>query len=152
MPQVIFEKDDWSTIVYLFTNINEPNHDGKAMTRAALREFIARQPVENCKEPITVHWNKSDTSTYCVIACSRVNVGVDIEYMRKRDFQKISTRYFDPIEITDDMEIFYDIWCQKEAYTKWKKEKLAENIRVVVDRPMIPLENLPDNVVGYLCT
>ena len=72
--------------------------------------------------------------------------------MRKRDFQKISTRYFDPIEITDDMEIFYDIWCQKEAYTKWKKEKLAENIRVVVDRPMIPLENLPDNVVGYLCT
>ena len=46
MPQVIFEKDDWSTIVYLFTNINEPNHNGKAMTRAALREFIARQPVE----------------------------------------------------------------------------------------------------------
>ena len=150
MPKVIFQ--DPETTVYLFENIDEPNHSSKAMTRAALREFIARQPVESCKEPITVHWNKSDTSTYCVIACSRVNVGVDIEYMRKRDFQKISTRYFDPIEITDDMEIFYDIWCQKEAYTKWKKEKLAENIRVVVDKPMIPLENLPDNVVGYLCT
>ena len=152
MPQVIFDTED--TMVFLFTNIDEPNHNGKAMTRAALREFIARQPIDNCKEPITVHWNKSDTSTYCVIACSRVNVGVDIEYMRKRDFQKISTRYFDPTEITDDMEIFYDIWCQKEAYTKWKKEKLAENIRVKIPKylSMIPLENLPDNVVGYLCT
>ena len=152
MPQVIFENEE--TSVYLFTNIDEPNHSSKAMIRAALREFIARQPIDNCKEPITVHWNKSDTSTYCVIACSRVNVGVDIEYMRKRDFQKISTRYFDPIEITDDMEIFYDIWCQKEAYTKWKKEKLAENIRVKIPKylSMIPLENLPDNVVGYLCT
>jgi len=69
-------------MVFLFTNIDEPNHNGKAMTRAALREFIARQPVDSCVEPINVHWNKSDTHTYCVVACSRERVGVDIEYMR----------------------------------------------------------------------
>ena len=72
--------------------------------------------------------------------------------MKKRPFEKISRRYFHEHEVTDDMEIFYDIWCQKEAYTKWKKERLADNIREVVTRPMIPLEDLPDNVVGYLCT
>ena len=152
MPQVIFETKDWSTIVFLFTNIDEPNHNGQAMTRAALREFIARQPVDSCVEPINVHWNKSDTHTYCVVACSRERVGVDIEYMRERPFEKISRRYFDPTEVTDDMEIFFDIWCQKEAYTKWKKEKIADNMRGVVTRPMIPLKNLPDNVVLYLCT
>ena len=93
MPQVIFETKDWSTMVFLFTNIDEPNHNGKAMTRAALREFIARQPVDSCVEPIEVHWNKSDTHTYCVVACSRERVGVDIEYMRERPFEKISRRY-----------------------------------------------------------
>jgi len=89
-----------------------------------------------------------------VVACSRERVGVDIEYMRERPFEKISRRYFDPTEVTDDMEIFFDIWCQKEAYTKWKKEKIAENMRVKIPKylSLIPLENLPDNVVGYLCT
>ena len=154
MPHVIFETEDWSTMVFLFANIDEPNHNGKAMTRAALREFIARQPVDSCVEPINVHWNKSDTHTFAVVACSRERVGVDIEFMKKRPFEKISRRYFDPTEVTDDMEIFFDIWCQKEAYTKWKKKKIAENMRVKIPKylSLIPLENLPDNVVGYLCT
>ena len=150
MPKVIFQNEE--TSVYLFTNIDEPNHNSKAMIRAALREYITRQPLDSCIEPITVHWNKSDSHTYCVIACSQKRVGVDIEYMRERSYEKLSKRWFDPIEVTDDMEIFYDIWCQKEAYTKWKKERLAKNIRKVVDKPMTPLKDLPDNVVGYLCT
>tara|TARA_Y100001933_G_scaffold92998_1_gene93761 strand:+ start:321 stop:773 length:453 start_codon:yes stop_codon:yes gene_type:complete len=149
MPKVIFQNEE--TSVYLFTNIDEPNHSSKAMIRAALREYITRQPLDSCIEPITVHWNKSDSHTYCVIACSQKRVGVDIEYMRERSYEKLSKRWFDPIEVTDDMEIFYDIWCQKEAYTKWKKERLAKNIRKVVDKPMTPLKDLPDNVVGYLC-
>ena len=149
MPKVIFQNEE--TSVYLFTNIDEPNHSSKAMIRAALREYITRQPLDSCIEPITVHWNKSDSHTYCVIACSQKRVGIDIEYMRERSYEKLSKRWFDPIEVTDDMEIFYDIWCQKEAYTKWKKERLAKNIRKVVDKPMTPLRDLPDNVVGYLC-
>ena len=148
MPKVIFE--DKETSVYLFTNIDEPNHSGKAMIRAALREYITRRPLD-CREPITAHWNKSDSHTYCVIACSQKPVGIDIEYMRERSYEKLSKRWFDPIEVTDDMEIFYDIWCQKEAYTKWKKERLADNIRQVVSKPMIPLKDLPNNCVGYLC-
>ena len=152
MPQVIFETED--TMVFLFTNIDEPNHNGKAMTRAAFREYIARQNVTDCSKPINVHWNKSDTHTFAVVACSSERIGVDIEYMKKRPFQKISRRYFRKHEVTDDMEIFFDLWCQKEAYTKWKKEKIAENMRVQIPKyvSLIPLENLPDNVVGYLCT
>ena len=161
MPKVIFQ--DPETTVYLFENIDEPNHSSKAMIRAALREFIVRQPIDSCVEPISVHWNKSDTHTFAVVACSRKRVGVDIEYMKERPYEKLSQRWFDPTEVTDDMEIFYDIWCQKEAYTKWKKGKIAKYMSQKIDKDMtqlvpqsrykmIELENLPDNVVGYLCT
>ena len=107
-------------------------------------------------EPINVHWNKSDTHTYCVVACSRERIGVDIEYMKKRPFEKISRRYFHTDEVTNNKEVFYELWCKKEAYTKWKRGKIAENMKVTIDRPLTRLNfkhHLDhDNVVGYLCT
>ena len=98
-----------------------------------------------------MHWNKSDSHIFSTVAVSTKQIGIDIEYMKERPFWKLSKRWFDSTEVTDDMEIFYDIWCQKEAYTKWKKERLADNIRQVVSKPMIPLKDLPNNCVGYLC-
>ena len=148
MCKRIFQNDD--THVYLFSNINEPNHPSGGMIRCALREFLSSREL-NCKEPITMHWNKSDSHIFSTVAVSTKQIGIDIEYMKERPYEKLSKRWFDSTEVTDDMEIFYDIWCQKEAYTKWKKERLADNIRKVVDKPMTPLRDLPDNVVGYLC-
>ena len=58
-------------------------------------------------------------------------------------------RYFN--EVTDDKETFYNLWCQKEAYTKWKKDKIAHNLKADIDRCLIPLEGLPNDVVGYIC-
>ena len=148
MPQVIFSTDDSSTIVYLFSNIN----DGKSDTRIAIQDFVAKQPL-NCMKPLTVHWNKSDSHIFNVIACSTKRIGVDIEWMKDRPFEKISRRYFHTHEVTDNKEVFYDLWCQKEAYTKWKRGKIAENMKANIDRPLIRLKHhLPDNVVGYLCT
>ena len=103
-----------------------------------------------------VYWNKSDTGDLTVYAVSKEPVGVDIEYKKERPFEKISRRYFHTHEVTNNKEVFYDLWCQKEAYTKWKKGKIAENMKANIDRPMIPLNfkhHLDhDNVVGYLCT
>ena len=148
MPQVIFSTDDSSTIVYLFSNIN----DSKSDTRIAIQEFVAKQPL-NCMQPLTVHWNKSDSHIFNVIACSTKRIGVDIEWMKDRPFEKISRRYFHTHEVTDNKEVFYDLWCQKEAYTKWKRGKIAEHMKANIDRPLIRLKHhLPDNVVGYLCT
>ena len=109
-----------------------------------------------------MYWNKSDTNTYAVVAVGFQEVGVDIEYMRERRFEDISRRYFHKDEITDDKEIFYDLWCQKEAYTKWKKGKIAKYLSQKIDKDMtslvpqsryqmIELEELPDNIKGYLC-
>ena len=135
--------------VYLFDRINEPNHPSDGMVKAALRDFLCRVPL-SCKEPVRIYWNKSDTSTYAVVAVSFKEIGVDIEYMRERRFEAISRRYFHEDEITDDKEIFYDLWCQKEAYTKWKKGKIVNYMSQKIEKDMIELYNLPDNILGYV--
>ena len=108
-----------------------------------------------------MYWNKSDTNHCTVVAVGFKELGVDIEYMRYRRFEDISRRYFHKDEITDNMNVFYDLWTQKEAYTKWKKEKIAVNMQERIDKvlmyadkieDMVRLDGLPDNVVGYVCT
>ena len=133
----------------MFDRINEPNHPSDGMVKAALREFLCRVSL-SCKEPVRIYWNKSDTSTYAVVAVSLKEIGVDIEYMRERRFEAISRRYFHEDEITDDKEIFYDLWCQKEAYTKWKKGKIVNYMSQKIEKDMIELYDLPDNILGYV--
>ena len=60
------------------------------------------------------------------------------------------------------MNVFYDLWTQKEAYTKWKKGKIAKYMSQKIDKDMtqlipqsrykmIELDGLPYNMKGYLC-
>jgi len=118
------------------------------VVKYALMEYISEYSL-NCKKPVEIHWSKSDTGSHAVVACSTRRIGVDIELMKPRRFEAISRRYFR--EVTDDKETFYHLWCQKEAYTKWKKGKIAHNLKANIDRCLIPLEGLPNDVVGYIC-
>ena len=118
------------------------------VVKYALLEYISEYSL-NCKKPVEIHWSKSDTGSHAVVACSTRRIGVDIELMKPRRFEAISRRYFR--EATDDKETFYNLWCQKEAYTKWKKDKIAHNLKADIDRRLIPLEGLPNDVVGYIC-
>ena len=118
------------------------------VVKYALIEYISDYTL-NYKKPVEIHWSKSDTGNHAVVACSTRRIGVDIELMKPRRFEAISRRYFR--EVTDDKETFYNLWCQKEAFTKWKKDKIAHNMKVDIDRCLIPLEGLPNEVVGYIC-
>ena len=118
------------------------------VVKYALLEYISEYSL-NCKKPVEIHWSKSDTGSHAVVACSTRRIGVDIELMKPRRFEAISRRYFH--EVTYDKETFYNLWCQKEAFTKWKKDKIAHNMKVDIDRCLIPLEGLPNEVVGYIC-
>ena len=118
------------------------------VVKYALLEYISEYSL-NCKKPVEIHWSKSDTGSHAVVACSTRRIGVDIELMKPRRFEAISRRYFR--EVTDDKETFYNLWCQKEAYTKWKKGKIAHNLKASIDRRLIQLEGLPNDVVGYIC-
>ena len=161
MPPRIFCTED--THVYLFSNINEPNHPSGGLIRFAMREFLSSRELD-CREPITMHWNKSDSHIFSVVAVSTKQVGIDIEYMKERPYEKISKRYFHEWEHTDDKDIFYDLWTRKEAFTKHKKGKIAENMRELMYTPtkgggrriekytdrFTQLMNLPPNTMGYL--
>ena len=118
------------------------------VVKKALRHYLGAYTL-NCKKPVEIHWSKSDTGEHGVVACSTRRIGVDIETMKPRRYEAISRRYFR--EATDDKEKFYNLWCQKEAYTKWKKGKIAHNLKADIDRRLIPLEGLPNDVVGYIC-
>ena len=118
------------------------------VVKYALLEFLSEYTL-NYKKPVEIHWSKSDTGSHAVVACSTRRIGVDIEQMKPRRYEAISRRYFN--EVTDDKETFYNLWCQKEAYTKWKKDKIAHNLKADIDRCLIPLEGLPNDVVGYIC-
>ena len=118
------------------------------VVKYALLEFLSEYTL-NYRKPVEIHWSKSDTGGHAVVACSTRRIGVDIEQMKPRRYEAISKRYFS--EVTDDKETFYNLWCQKEAYTKWKKDKIAHNLKADIDRRLIPLEGLPNDVVGYIC-
>ena len=118
------------------------------VVKYALLDFLSEYTL-NYRKPVEIHWSKSDTGNYTVVACSTRRIGVDIEQMKPRRYEAISKRYFS--EVTDDKETFYNLWCQKEAYTKWKKDKIAHNLKADIDRRLIPLERLPNDVVGYIC-
>ena len=118
------------------------------VVKYALLEYISEYSL-NCMKPVEIHWSKSDTGGYAVVACSTRRIGVDIELMKPRRYEAISRRYFR--EVTDDKETFYNLWCQKEAYTKWKKDKIAHNLKASIDRRLKQLEGLPNDVVGYIC-
>ena len=118
------------------------------VVKYALLDFLSEYTL-NYRKPVEIHWSKSDTGGHAVVACSTRLIGVDIEQMKPRRYEAISRRYFN--EVTDDKETFYNLWCQKEAYTKWKKDKIAHNLKADIDRRLIPLEGLPNDVVGYIC-
>ena len=118
------------------------------VVKYALLDFLSEYTL-NYRKPVEIHWSKSDTGNYTVVACSTRRIGVDIEQMKPRRYEAISRRYFN--EVTDDKETFYNLWCQKEAYTKWKKDKIAHNLKADIDRRLIPLEGLPNDLVGYIC-
>ena len=146
MPSKIFSNQ--TTSVYLYSNTIASTDN---LVKTAIKDFLPNYTL-NCKKPVQIYWNKSDTESHTVVAVSTKRIGVDIEYKKERPFEKISQRYFDTSEVTGDREVFYDTWTKKEAYTKWKRDKIALNMKSVIDRPMIPLDGLPDNVVGYICT
>ena len=147
MPKLIYSDDVAN--VYLTEDV-----------KSALRDFLGRYPL-NCKESIQLHWNKSDTAHYAVVAVGFRELGVDIEYMRDRRFGDISRRYFHKDEETVNINIFYELWCKKEAYTKWKKGKISQYMSQKIDKDVSQLVpqsryqlielDLPDNIKGYLC-
>lgn len=71
-----------------------------------------------------LYFNGSDSSTLKVVCLSNINIGIDIEKLRKKNFLSISSYYFDKIEhetllnSSDIEKDFFTIWTLKESFLK----------------------------------
>ena len=77
-------------------------------------------------------------------------IGIDIEYMRERPFEKISRRFFAPSEVTAEKELFYETWTRKEASVKRDKLTIAKNLAKVAEGTIISLRNIPPDLKGAI--
>ena len=145
-------------IIYNYKSIY-PEHSGKALTDALIRRCLGREDAvirrsEKGKPFVRMPESDSDgpfisvshsVSTFALLVSDR-DAGVDIQYARGANTERIAARYFtreeaDAVAADDTGNRFFELWTRKEAYSKltgagleqvMKKEPLpAENVRFI---------------------
>lgn len=83
-----------------------------------------------------LHFNISHSQDYVVIAVSRRNLGIDIEYMEQDfPFSNLIPEVFEEREITaiqnsnDKKRLFYSYWTRKEAFVKGLGTGINDNFK-----------------------
>ncbi|SHM08452.1 4'-phosphopantetheinyl transferase [Flavobacterium flevense] len=83
-----------------------------------------------------LHFNISHAEDYVVIAISRSNLGIDIEYMEQDfPFTNLIPEVFEEPEITaiqnsnDKKRLFYSYWTRKEAFVKGLGTGINDNFK-----------------------
>lgn len=132
--------------VYLF---DSPQKSHEKIIRACIADYLEGKL--DCRLPAHVYWSKSDSADYVAVAVSSRRIGLDIEVMRDRPFEKISRRFFELNKVTSNKEEFYNTWVAKEAWVKWKHEGIATNLAKPIDRDIIYLNDMPPNLKGAIC-
>jgi len=63
--------------------------------------------------------NWSNSKGECILAYSQeLEVGIDLEFYKERNFGAISKRFFAKNELASKAETFYSLWTKKESYYK----------------------------------
>lgn len=76
-------------------------------------EFISRKPHLKSRE---IHFSISHSHNFIVIAISRYNCGIDIEFIKERNFFKLAKRM--NFEGCCSLKDFYNKWTEYEAIYK----------------------------------
>jgi 4'-phosphopantetheinyl transferase len=101
----------------LCSKLQLSNNDLHIQRGAQGKPFIA--------ESYMLHFNLSHAGEYVVCALDPLEIGIDIEEMRARDLDAMST-FFSPAEIMayskkssqEKTEFFYRLWTAKESFIK----------------------------------
>ena len=80
-------------------------------------EFISQKPYLKSRE---IHFSISHSRNFIAIAISSYNCGIDIEFIKERDFVKIAKRM--KFEECSSLENFYKKWTEYEAAYKLNDE------------------------------
>jgi 4'-phosphopantetheinyl transferase len=102
------------------------------------KPFVSQPDIQPCP----CYFNLSHSCDYIVLAVSNQPVGVDIEYMKDRNFLAIAKHYFQLSEVEalqtagrensgnrELRKLFYTYWTLKEALIKCQGSTIAEMLR-----------------------
>ena len=79
-----------------------------------------------------VYFSISHSRDLVAIAISSRTVGIDLEYMIERDYEKISRRIFQDIIV--DRDTFYKAWTAREAVVKCEGVSVLSDISTIKDK------------------
>jgi Phosphopantetheinyl transferase len=84
-----------------------------------------------------LHFNISHSRRYVVCAIAEEEVGIDIQFHRKGDIDKIAKRIMSATEwqayqeADDKTKYFFDLWAKKESYLKFTGEGITVDMRLL---------------------
>jgi len=90
-------------------------------------QVVLQAPQSNLK------FNLSHSENLAVLAVSENEIGIDIEFCKKRNFEEIAEEFFTKEEVlelkssTEKQKLFYKFWTKKEAFIKCNGEQIFNN-------------------------
>ena len=129
-----FEKDTNRFIICrTFLKFILANHTGNHVSEIEIEKDEHKKPFISCKNAIC--FNVSHAGDYAIIALSKLEVGVDVEYMDESFvFNEILPTVFNSQEIKNVLtsnnktETFYKFWTRKEAIVKATGKGINDNL------------------------
>lgn len=121
--------------VFEYCEANQKKHlaaavkELEAMGAESISYLPSGKPVaENCFVSI------SHSKGKCAVCASKNPIGIDIEKITDRDFEKIVRKTFGEKEAeyylkSKNAQTFYEIWTRKEAYSKISGDGIREIMR-----------------------
>ena len=78
-----------------------------------------------------IYFNISHSGDICMIAVSDSEVGLDVEYVTPRDWQKLYERYYTTEERArvSSLEGFLVLWTKKESLIKYLGKTLGDTVK-----------------------
>ena len=95
-----------------------------------------------------IKFNISHSNDYCILAISNYEIGVDIEYVKKRS-ANLESRIFSDEEKKNltDIHSFYKMWTSKESLVKCIGTGIISNIKEI---PSLPVDG-EKTYKGVIC-
>jgi len=138
---------------------------GKALLQHALKELTDNEaPTEKVEvhaqgkpylKNSPFHFNISHSHAYVVCAIGQEELGIDIQYHKRRNIERLAKRsltqkeWKEFLSSSDKTHFFYDRWSEKESYLKYTGEGIRSDMRELsIDKVLkhIPIAS------DYSCT
>lgn len=105
-----------------------------------------------------IHFNISHSHEYAVCAVGSKELGIDIQYHKTPDIERVAKRVLTPHEwksfqnSQNKSQYFYDRWTEKESYLKYTGAGIRSDLRTLMIDKVIQPVFIAKDYSATLCT